>query len=249
MLAAYTGSVDFLVEHRLAVGAENPIIANTQHAEVLHLTNIFRSFAPDRQDVTALLKAMREDKGTAFNLPQKEALSQVASACITSSPEQEVVTDGMHGSKKEQTHMASFSYYTDEHWSLMCSDKTVKYKFNKTSKEWLRWGLRYPSGPTYRLGVATILAASQLTVDGQQAHAMFEEFKDEHKKLRSIYPGIPTLKTFPATVSDFQTMYPDLWTEPNVPVPCRIDVANIRELANPQTIACRSNNAVLAPAG
>ena len=239
MKKAYAGSVDFLNECRNALGANTPTSESSQIAEVLHLTKVFRSMTPCREDVTAFLKAMREDSSPAFTAVQKRQLTEVATTCITNAPAHDVIADGTHGSKKEQTHLTSYDYYTDDIWQYITSDKPLRKKMNTVSKEWIRWGLRFPSGPTYRIGLSTILAASDTTASGHQAHSMFEEFKTEHKKLRDVYTGAPTLKTFPVAAADFQLMYADMWKEPHVPVPCRIDVGLIKELASPKTIACR----------
>ena len=74
MLKAYAGSVEFLVEHRKALGADSPSVGIAQHTEVLHLQKFFRSATPTREDVTVLLKAMREDGRDAFTSPQKKQL-------------------------------------------------------------------------------------------------------------------------------------------------------------------------------
>ena len=131
-------------------------------------------------------------------------------------------------------------------WTFLQSDATIKKKSERTTKEWLGWGLRFPSGPTYRVGLATICAASGLSVSGNQAHDMLMEFKGVFKTMRDVYPGAPTLKKFPARVEDFIRMYPDVFQEPHVPVACRISVSAIRELANARTIPCRSSNSSIS---
>ena len=139
MLKSYQGSVAFLEEHRLAVGAENPIVATTQHAEVIHLTKIFRFTSADRDDVTALLKAIRSDANDTFSPANRRALIETASSCLSNTNECDIISDGVHGSKKEQTHLTSYNYYTDDTWASFCSkDKPVKQKMNVMSKEWLR---------------------------------------------------------------------------------------------------------------
>ena len=69
----------------------------------------------------------------------------------------------------------------------MC-DQTIPIpqKNKAMHKAWLGWGLRFPSGPTYRVGVATICRACGLDVGGHQAHDMLIEFKDGFKIMRVV---------------------------------------------------------------
>ncbi|MDA8583290.1 hypothetical protein N9L68_03630 [bacterium] len=249
MLAAYVGSAEFLTEQRLALGHASPQVQASQASEVAHLTRLFRSSKPDRRDATELLKTMRSDTNGVFTEEQRLHLSAVASECIATTQVHAVIPE-THGSKQEHTHLYSYGYYTDVEWATF-SDESIPMHENNSAMQraWLSWGLRVPSGPSYKVGLATLLKASGIHVSGHQAHDMLNEFKHGFKTLRGVYGGDPTLKTFPARVEDLLLMYPAIWTSPNTPVACRIPVNGIMEIANPRVIACRSNNHVLSQDG
>ena len=249
MLPAYVGSAEFLAEQRLALGHASPQVRAAQASEVAHLTRLFRSSKTDRHDATELLRAMRSDTSGVFTEEQRLHLSEVASECIATTHLHAVIPE-MHGSKKEQTHLYSHGYYTEVEWATFCDGSIPMHeKYSTMQKSWLSWGLRFPSGPSYRIGLATLLKASGIHASGHQAHDMLNEFKHGFKTLRGVYGGDATLKIFPARVEDFVLMYPTIWTSPNTPVACRIPVNGIMEIANPRVIACRSNSHVLCQGG
>ena len=114
MLAAYTGSVEYLEEQRLTLGDGNPLAASSRDQEVLHLTRIFRTGRADRASTAAILKSLRGDSSNIFTVAQRKALAEAISTCVASAVDTDLVTDEMIGPKKEQTHMTSYSYYHEE---------------------------------------------------------------------------------------------------------------------------------------
>ena len=120
----------------------------------------------------------------------------------------------------------------------------MQKKFNIMSKVWLNWGLRFPSAPTFRGGLAVIAAAMSMDLNPQHAHALFQEFQTEFRKLRGVYHGEASLKTFPSDPNEFMKMYPSLLS--NV-VACRVDLGSVREMSNKNSIPCRGNNATITP--
>ena len=80
-----------------------------------------------------------------------------------------------------QTHLYSYHYYTEEHWSIWGGIAPMVTKFKAMSRIWIGWGLVYPSGPTYRVGIATIIAASESDVVATLAHELLKNFKDDSR--------------------------------------------------------------------
>ena len=99
-------------------------------------------------------------------------------------------------------------------------------KFNKMSKVWKRWGLRFLSDPTYRIGLATIIVAASMTVTPGHAHELLEDSMSEFRMLRAITSGTATFKRFLSQASAFILVYPDRLAEV---VDCRVDTSVIRE--------------------
>jgi hypothetical protein len=124
-------------------------------------------------------------------------------------------------------------------WAVLGGPLSNREKFNHVSKEWLGWGLRYPSGPTIRTGLATILVASNSTVTAEHAHELFWEFVELFRQIRAVTDGEATLKTFPSQASAFTLMHPDRLGEV---VDCRVKPSLIRLTASKQHIPIRGNN-------
>ena len=76
----------------------------------------------------------------------------------------------------------------------------MRYKFNAMSKAWLKWGLVYPVGSTFRVGLATIVVASSSIDNFAHLHLnqLYHEFVAEFRSLRSISHGAATFQDFPA---------------------------------------------------
>ena len=117
---------------------------------------------------------------------------------------------------------------------------SLQKKFELMSKEWLRWGLRFPSGPTLRVGLATLIVATELTVTPKQAHKLFVDFYEEFKLVRKSTPGPATLKISPAAAHVFQMVHP-LLTIADV-VACRVDVYDIQKYCVKERIPIKINN-------
>ena len=172
MLSACTASQAFIIEQRTCMGLSHHLVGSTQISEVSHLTRIFRSSTPDRADITALLQCVRNDKTNSFTEDQTLSLIETASVRLSSSVgiDGAIVLQGdLHGGQKSQTHLYTFNYYNEEHWSCWGGVATNRQKFNKMSKTWLQWGLHFPSGPTFRIGLATILVATEMNVAATHA--------------------------------------------------------------------------------
>ena len=128
MLLAYNGSVEFLREHRFALGDDTTLLASAQSTDVVHLTKLFRSSIADREDATAVLRALRSDTSDVFTLAQNTHLSEIACACVSNDTDNAIIADSAHGSKKEQTHLFARSYYPEEMWLSRQSDVAVAKK-------------------------------------------------------------------------------------------------------------------------
>ena len=242
MLAAYKSSQELLVEQRTTLGDTHPIVGTTQASEVLHLTRLFRSTPPDRSDITSLLQFVRNDISRAFTNEQHVSIIEAASVRLASTADGDpdaALMGELHGGQKIQTHMFSYNYNTDDDWSYYGGTATPQQKFNRMSKTWLRWGLRYPSGPTSRIGVSSIFVATEWTVPATQAHELYLEFTIEFRTIRELNPGEPTLKTFPSAATAFAVLYPDLLGDV---VPCRVDVQLVREAAVSDRIPLKRTN-------
>ena len=223
-------------------GPTHHVVGATQLSEVNHLTRLFRTSTPDRSDITALLRFVRRDTTDSFTEVQQQSLIEAASVRLSTSVDCDgamPVHGDMHGGQTCQTHLFTFNYYTDDQWSFFGGVAVFKRKFNMMSKAWLHWGLRFPSGPTYRRGLATILVASDLTATTTHAHLLFVEFTTEFKMLRDLIPGETNLKIFPSHASAFATLYPNLMKEV---VDCRVDANLILEAATKELIPIKASN-------
>lgn len=248
MLGAYKASVAFLQEHRSALGGDHRTVTATINSEMLHLTKLFRTeqLAADdpasRSATTALMQYMRSDTSGTFTHDQRHKLIEIAASRLSSQADE--VSSAGHGSQKSQTHLHSHRYLTSSEWDyIMDETGSFRTKQSYLSKIWLGWGLRYPSGPTFRSGLALLTVACKLpTHEPSAMHEALVSFQSEFRKLREIYPGEATVKVFPALASDFKTMYPSMLGDI---VECRLDPSKIMELSHPRSIPVKQNNASL----
>ena len=245
MLAAYIASSDLLVQQRDALGDDHPEIENTAKTEVAHLTAIFRRAAPCRTDVTQLMAYVHRDTVRSFSEAQRKSLMAVASVRLSTT----VVTDGvvymqpdLYAAQKLQTHLYSYNYYSADQWAFWYSTATMIEKYKEMSRIWISWGLLHPSGPTFRVGLATLIAASGEVATSTSAFKQMETFKIEFKAIRGSRPPLGTLKTFPRHASSFVILHPN-----RLPsyVDCRVDEHVITEHACKEHIPIKSNNARL----
>ena len=164
MLEAYRASVSMLQEYKLAMGN---ISASARETEFRHLSRLFRNEAPsvrNRTEITDTIKHIRTDASDTFSPAQRTSLIEVATASMKGDDLGEVDMNSLHGGQKSQTHLFSYNYYEEDDWEYFSSDQhTMKEKFKRMSKAWLKWGLKFPSGPTFRVGVATVCASSKKT--------------------------------------------------------------------------------------
>lgn len=246
MLSSYKASISFLQEHRLAVGKDHKSIVATTRSEVLHLNRLFRTEPLDIDDpsaraaITAVIQHLRADMSGIFSDVDRQQLIETAASRLSSQSD----TVSGHGSQKSQTHLTSHRYLTSSQWDyIMDETHSLKAKQTFLSKVWIGWGLRYPSGPTFRSGLALLAVASKLAEHApDKMHAYLLEFQSEFRKLRELYPGDATMKVFPASPTDFKTMYPSMLDEP---VECRLDTSKILELSHPRAIPVKGTNASL----
>ena len=149
----------------------------------------------------------------------------------------------LRAGQRLQTNLWSYRYYTAAQWTIFCSLVTsMVVKFRDMSRIWMSWGLVYHSGPTFRIGLATIHVASESIVSSKTAYEQLEEFKEEFKIIRGHRPIGATLKTFPSQPSAYSLLYPS-----QLPsfVDCRVDSKLIVEHACKEHIPIKANNARL----
>ena len=160
-----------------------------------------------------------------------------------------VVPDGvvhmqpdLYAAQKMQTHLYSYNYYSADQWAFWYSLATMIEKYKEMSRIWLSWGLVYPSGPTFRVGLATLIAASGEVATSTSAFKQMETFKIEFKAIRGARPAQGTLKTFPSHAPAFAMLHPN-----RLPsfVDCRVDENVITEHACKEHIPIKANNARL----
>jgi hypothetical protein len=248
MLNAFKASIAFLQEHKQALGANHKTTNVTVKSELLHLTKLFRNEPmifddpASRSAITSLIQHMRACISNIFTPAEIQQLIEIAASRLTSQSDDVILTS--HGSQKGQTHLHSHRYLTSPQWDYIM-DETITFKAKQTflSKAWLAWGLRYPSGPTFRSGLAILAVASKLDEHGpSKMHEHLLAFQKEFRKLREIYPGTATQKVFPSLTADFQTIHPNLLGEV---VECRADISKIIELSHPSSIPVKLTNASL----
>ena len=249
MLKAYKASTSCLAEHVQAFGNEHRTTANIKKSELLHLTALFGSEelpagTAGRSSMTELIQHIRSDNSGLFSNDDRNCLMEAAVARLSGATSEDF-TQAMHGSQKSQTHLASHNYLDDQQWDyVLDTTKTLKNKMTFISKIWLQqWGLRYPSAPTFRSGLALLLVCSKLDCDPTAAYQHLQAFMAEFRKLRSLYSGEASVKVFPEDPSDFKTSHPACLGDY---VECRIEVAAIIELARPRAIPCKLSNSSLA---
>ena len=184
----------------------------------------------------------------AFSEVQRKELIEVATTRATSEDagdgEFAPMLSDMPGSQKMQSHVFTYNYYNAGDWAFFCSLATTTAKFNKMSKIWMeRFGLRYPTGQTYRTGLSTIIVASGMTLTPSAAYELGLEFSSEFKMIRAQTEGDTTFKRFPQNPSTFAVSNPERLTEV---VECRVDASSIREGATKIRIPLRTNNKRIA---
>ena len=244
MLSAYIASVEFITTQADVMGPDHRCVASTQVSEAIQLTKIIRTTQPDRSDITALMKHVKSDKSNAFSTTQQQSFMEAASIRLSST----VTDDGtpslhmdMHGSQKLQTHDYTYNYYTEDEWAYWGGTASMLQKFTRMSKAWLKWGLVFPTGPTFRTGLATLMVASPptSTYTPTHVHALFEEFVSEFRNLRNVHSVVPTFKKFPFHPDAFIVLHPERLDKV---VDCRVDVDLIRESATKEHIPIKVSN-------
>ena len=149
--------------------------------------------------------------------------------------------------KKTQTHRFTYDYYPEESW-LVYNDPegSMKAKYKRMSYDWLGvFGLKSPSEPTFRDGLATLCVANKMRPAGKQAYDMLQELKSEFKVVRDNIASEMTLLTFPRDPADFVKLYPNAYLPGKPPVPCRVDAMSIVQCARFLRLyvyACLSNS-------
>lgn len=251
MLPAYTASVQYLQECRTALGPDHRNTAVAISTELLHLKNLFRTeeLGDDRRtSITNLMKHIRNDTSGVFSEEDRTSLIETASSRLSSSSSSPLASD-LKGGQKCQTHDYTFNYYSDEMWTLLMDpNKSMEFKMKSMSKVWLSWGLVFPSAPTFRSGVSTLMVASNLEASPEQAKKFFNQFSTVFRSLRDVHRRTnpaATMKQFPETAAEFEAQYPNMVHNP---APCRIDVSSVQELSTPSSVPCRKNNSMLRSA-
>ncbi len=245
MLSSYKASVAFLREHRSALGPEHRSIVSTTKSELLHLTKLFRDeplSSDARQEVTAVMAHLKADNSGVFSEAERQQLIEISASRLSSSCDD--VNPSGHGSQKSQTHIYSHKYLSNDQWDYIL-DLTIAFAAKQTflSKIWLGWGLRFPSGPTFRHGLSLLTVASKLAnCSPAQMHEHVTAFQKEFRKLRELYPGQATLKSFPALPTDFKQNHPTLIGDV---IECRVSEASITEMAHPTSIPLKHTNSSL----
>jgi hypothetical protein len=181
------------------------------------------------------------DKSDAFTGDQLFTLVETASLRLSSTVvggdgALDVVCD-LHGTQKPQTHLHSFLYYTQAIWMMLMGSQSVQKKYTALSHEWLRWGLRFPSGPSFRVGLATILVAVEMIVTAKQAYRMFRDFVEEFQLVRAATPGVATCKISPALPATFVILHALIDVQDVVA--CRVEVHDIEKLCVSERIPIR----------
>lgn len=248
MLKAYKASVSFIEEHKAALGPDHRTVANSIKTEILHLTKLFRSeelpTGEGRQSITELIKHIRSDGSGTFSSETKGSLIEAAIARLAGDTGDDVISTA-HGTQKSQTHLAGHNYHDSDDWEFfMDPTNSLKQKMTGMSKTWLKWGLRFPSAPTFRSGLSMLVVCCKLDLSPTQAREHMLEFTNEFRKLRGLYPGAATLKVFPVDPADFKSTHPEHIGDY---VECRVHKAAIIELAHPTSIPCKTSNASLNP--
>jgi hypothetical protein len=249
MLKSYKASISFLEERVRAFGVHHKSNVTIKNSELLHLSSLFRAeeLAPGaeaRASMTELIQYIRTDNSGVFSEDERKNLMEAAVARLGGETSDDI-TSSMHGSQKSQTHLASHNYLTSEQWDFLQDEtKSLKLKQTYLSKVWLKWGLRFPSAPTFRSGLALLMVSSKCDSGDPVANFQhLEAFTTEFRKLRSLYPGEPSVKKFHEDPADFKKIHPTLLEEY---VECRVNVADILETAHKRAIPCKRSNSSLA---
>ena len=121
----------------------------------------------------------------------------------------------------------------------------MRHKFIAMSKAWLKWGLVYPVGSTFRIGLATIVVASRSTdsPDQTRLNDLYNEFVAEFRKERKPDSGPATFQHFPSQADAFLSLFPGQLVDV---VPCRVSPALIRGMAKKEYIPIKNYNRKIA---
>ena len=228
------------------LGETHPHVVNTQKGQSRHLLSLIKSSTVDVSDARALMTRVADDTSGALTPAQLTELSE-ALCDVMSGDGREVMEVGPVGSKS-QAHMFSYNYYSDAEWTNF-GDRTkpIRQKMNTMSKNWLMVGCRWPSEPTFRVGLATLAVAGALQFDANQARDKLTEFKDVFRSQRNEHRGEATMKKFFENVDDYVRLYPTVYGEASPPVRCPHDVSEIKVMADKRSIPCRDSNRTARP--
>jgi len=124
-------------------------------------------------------------------------------------------------------------------------ETSMRNKFIVMSKAWLKWGLVYPVGSTFRIGLATIVVASRSTdsPDQTRLNDLYNEFVAEFRKERKPDSGPATFQHFPSQADAFLSLFPGQLVDV---VPCRVSPALIRGMAKKEYIPIKNYNRKIA---
>ena len=183
MIAAYDSTLELVSRQVHALGADHAVTKQSIAQNWTSLCQFIRSSTPSQSDVASFIDHLRqstEKKRGCFSSEQTASLIEAASTAQLHHGSELAVTADKYGQQKEQKHLFSFRYYSEAVWSVFL-DKTAAMpkKRRVMFKEWLDWGLIFPSAPTMRIGLATLLVAMDMHVRARQGFEMFCEFRSD----------------------------------------------------------------------
>ena len=248
MIAAYDGTLQLARLQVKALGAEHPVAKQSIATNWTSLVHFIRSSTPTQGEVSKFIEYLTL-KGRPSFISAEQTASLIEAASSAQLAAIDHVSPEEHGQQKEQTHMYSYRYYSEAVWARLL-DKTVALpkKYRTMSKEWLSWGLIFPSAPTLRIGLSTLLVAMDMDTRGEQAHGLFRDFRAEFHLVRQSQTTLrqitsaTILKQFPCDVSAFVLVNPNVFDADHPPVACKVPEDDIRGTNNPSIIPCRISN-------
>ena len=202
-------------------------------------TNIGR-MSNDLNDATCALALIADT--CPFDAEQRAELVDVIQTTLS------MGAHACNADSKNQEHLHTYNYYTESIWNVILNTPDVEEVFKTLINLFHKIGLRYPSEPSKKVVVATIMAARRKAVSHHGAWCMLKQFTRLNNTMRKTRKDQAlTMHAFPYAVADFQRLYPHAYDEDAPPVDCRLDPQLIKD-AVPFVVA-RSTNSLLRQEG
>ena len=225
MLAQYSASVTYLLREMKLLG-EHDGFEESRQSQVNHLISTFRDMPVTLEDVSALQDKLGEDTH-AFTEEQRKKLGKAISELLKSVPAKK-----QKESCNQQSNNYTYNYHTDKLWSILVDPNTsVDTCHRAMADEGIQYGYRNPKELDYVRMNSTIQAAKNKVYAPDVQYQQLWDFKEIWVSKRTIHPGEQSMSRFPQDAKEFMLLYHDRFHPDEPPVPSRVLVSSILEIA------------------